>query len=83
MITLTPSQPPIPHPRHPLTSFCCEPDKADKLSLVEREQLISEVLKSYESPQGSTEPLMSIALAPLDMLQGLPPHTHNCEGVWV
>ena len=68
--TLTPQQ------KHPLLqtllSLPQEPLEEDRLSPAEIDQLIGEILKSFEDPEVTKDPLMSPALAPDKMLIGLP-----------
>ena len=71
ILTLTPPQ------KHPLlqTLLCLpqEPLEEDRLSPAEIDQLASEILKSFEDPEVAKDPFMSPALAPNEMLKGLPP----------
>ena len=49
-----------------------EPLKEDSLSPAEIDQLVDGVLKSFEDPEVTKDPYMSPALAPDEMLIGLP-----------
>ena len=62
--------------KHPLLqtliSLPQEPLEEDRLSPAAIDQLIGEILKSFEDPEVTKDPLMSPALAPDEMLIGLP-----------
>jgi len=50
-----------------------EPDDKDKLTPIELEELLAEVMKMYESGPSTQDPFMSPLFATDDQLAGLPP----------
>lgn len=50
-----------------------EPDEKDKLTEAELEELLAEVMKSFEDDPCTHDPFMSPSLASDELLAGLPP----------
>ncbi len=51
----------------------CVPEEEDKLSEQEIEELVTELMKVFDSPEITKDPYMSPMLATPEMLAGLPP----------